>query len=63
MSDEVRAKHVEGEAPAKMLSQAWSTSTLDKGIDIVQGQQIKMEPEDEELSKLNAPLQDSLQVL
>ena len=60
MSDNVRPKHQEGQAPAKMFSQAWSTSTLDQGIAIVQGQQMKDEADDEELQSLNAELQDSL---
>ena len=54
------AKHFEGRAPDKMLSQAWSTSTLDAGIAVVNGQQVKAEPHDEELCNLQAQLQDCL---
>ena len=50
-------KHPEGQAPEKMLSQAWSTATLEAGIAVVQGQQVKAE-DDEEVLSLQAQLQD-----
>ena len=52
------AKHFEGQAPDKMLSKAWSTTTLDAGIAVVNGQQIKVESPDDELCDLQAQLQD-----
>ena len=51
--------HPEDQGPEKMLSQAWSTATLEAGIAVVQGQQVKAE-EDDEVLNLEAQLQDCL---
>ena len=47
----------EADEPTKLLSQAWSTATLQEGIEALHNQQVKTE-DDSELLAMEARLED-----
>ena len=51
-----------GKQPMMMKSQVFSTETLDQGRELLAGQQVKAEQEGEDLSAIEAQLQDMLYI-